>query len=74
MKTEVIARFETSTGLLAFEVKGTTLPNGKTTYRYDGKHGAGCGDLSDIKRTIAVTCQSRRGIKQVATTTAYNEA
>lgn len=65
MKTEIIARYETRGGLTAFEVFKTVYKSGKVSYRYNGKHGAGCGQLKDIANSIKTTIASRRGIKLV---------
>lgn len=65
MQTETIGLYLTKTGQEAFRVLKTTLDSGKVLYRYNGKHGDGCGDLADIKRQINVTLATRRHIKAV---------
>jgi hypothetical protein len=65
MSTETIGLYLTKTGIEAFRVLKTTWSDGKVTYRYNGKHGAGCGALDDIKKTISVTLTTRRGIQTV---------
>ena len=43
MQTETIGLYLTKTGQEAFRVLKTTLDSGKVLYRYNGKHGGGCG-------------------------------
>lgn len=57
---KVIGKIESKTGetlaeVLEFEV------NGKTLHRWNGKWGAGCGNLADILTNIRRECDSRRG-------------
>ncbi len=64
----VIAQYNTKTGIPAFVVYADTTRSGKVIYRYDGKHGAGCGDLSDIADNIRITMATKRGIHFVSGT------
>ncbi len=67
MKTETIAVYHTRSGLVAFEVKRFTSAQGRVSYSYMGKHGAGSGtDLDHIKCMIALTMETKRGIKLVS--------
>lgn len=65
MNITTIAKFLTKTGVVGFEVFKTVHASGKVTYRYDGKFGAGCGDLARIKETVALTLSFKRGVQIV---------
>lgn len=63
--TKTISTYRTKKGLVAFEVKETVV-NGRTTYSYEGKHGAGCGQLKDIVSIIKLSMTTRRGISHAS--------
>lgn len=64
MKTEVIAKVLTKNGEIAAEIFRSETKRG-FSYRYNGKWGAGCGDLKDIVYMIRLSMKSKRGWVEV---------
>lgn len=63
-KTDVcVSLYLTRTGKIAFKVIKWFNHKGEERYRYNGKHGAGCGPLKDIADDILSTLRSIPSIK-----------
>lgn len=62
-KETCISLYLTRSGMVAFQVFKWFNHKGEDRYRYNGKHGAGCGSLQDIAKTILSTLQSKPSIK-----------
>lgn len=66
-KREVIATYHTRTGKVALEIRRLTNHQGRATYSYMGKHGAGSGHpLSHVQSTVRLMLRSHRGIRLVS--------
>lgn len=62
-KETCISLYLTRSGKVAFQVIKWFNHKGEDRYRYNGKHGTGCGSLQDIAKTILSTLQSKPSIK-----------
>lgn len=62
-KETCISLYLTRSGQVAFQVIKWFNHKGEDRYRYNGKHGAGCGSLQDIAKSILSTLQAKPSIK-----------
>lgn len=61
---EHVATYHTRTGLVALRIEKLTEFNGRITYSYQGKHGAGSGHpLPHVQSTVRIMLASHRGIR-----------
>ena len=60
MALHTIAMVVTKGGEIAAQVVSQKI-NGRTLYRWNGKWGAGCGELADIAASIRSSMASRKG-------------
>lgn len=66
MTTEIISIYHTKSGEVAIEVRKHIATNGRTSYGYIGKYGAGCAaDFNDICVRVRGCLQYKRGYKLV---------
>jgi hypothetical protein len=62
-KSERVSLYLTRSGKVAFEIIRTLNGKGEYSYRYHGKHGAGCGSLKCVVDRIGFVLQSKPSIK-----------
>lgn len=62
-KSERVSLYLTRSGQVAFEVFKSTNSKGEASYRYSGKHGAGCGSLKSVADSIRFTLNAKPSIK-----------
>ncbi len=62
MTTEIISTYHTKSGEVAIEVRKHIATNGRISYSYTGKYGAGCAnDFNDICVRVRGCVQYKRG-------------
>ena len=64
-QSERVSLYLTRSGLVAFEIFRSKNAKGEYSYRYRGKHGAGCGSLASVIESVKFVLQSKPTIKLV---------
>jgi hypothetical protein len=62
-KSDQVSLYLTRSGKVAFEIIRTLNSKGEYSYRYHGKHGAGCGSLKTVVDNIRFVLQLKPSIK-----------